>query len=118
MYMYIYIQVYTSLKQCRILCVMITHIILYENINEWNKTIIEYIMIQNIIKSYQRYEIDSKIVITSYATERISERLTELTKQMEVAEKNLAQYKEENGLVDTGDVKELKIKQIENYIFV
>ena len=75
---------------------------------------ISKIALQNIIKSYQRYEIDSKIVITSYATERISERLTELTKQMEVAEKNLAQYKEENGLVDTGDVKELKIKQIEN----
>ena len=32
---------------------------------------------------------------------------------MEIAEANLAKYKEENGLVDTGDVKELKIKQIE-----
>jgi len=32
---------------------------------------------------------------------------------MEIAEENLAKYKEENGLVDTGDVKELKIKQIE-----
>ena len=75
---------------------------------------ISKLALQNIIKSYQRYEIDSKIVITSYANERISERLTELTKQMESAEKNLAQYKEENDLVDTGDVKELKIKQIEN----
>jgi len=75
---------------------------------------ISKLALQNIIKSYQRYEIDSKIVITSYANERISERLTELTKQMESAEKNLARYKEENDLVDTGDVKELKIKQIEN----
>ena len=54
---------------------------------------ISKLALQNIIKSYQRYEIDSKIVITSYANERISERLTELTKQMESAEKNLAQYK-------------------------
>ncbi|WP_440698036.1 GumC family protein [Candidatus Pelagibacter sp. HIMB1709] len=75
---------------------------------------ISKLALQNIIKSYQRYEIDSKIVITSYANEKISDRLKELTKQMESAEKNLAKYKEENNLVDTGDVKELKIKQIEN----
>ena len=74
---------------------------------------ISKLALKNIISSYQRYEIDSKIVITSYANEKITSRLEELTKQMEIAEANLAKYKEENGLVDTGDVKELKIKQIE-----
>ena len=74
---------------------------------------ISKLALNNIISSYQRYEIDSKIVITSYANEKITSRLNELTKQMEIAEENLARYKEENGLVDTGDVKELKIKQIE-----
>ena len=74
---------------------------------------ISKLALNNIISSYQRYEIDSKIVITSYANEKITSRLNELTKQMEIAEENLAKYKEENDLVDTGDVKELKIKQIE-----
>jgi succinoglycan biosynthesis transport protein ExoP len=69
--------------------------------------------LDNIINSYQRYEIDSKIIITSYANEKISDRLKELTIQMDIAEKKLSKYKEENGLVDTGDVKDLKIKQIE-----
>ena len=75
---------------------------------------IAQLALKNLISSYQRYEIDSKIVITSYANEKISDRLQELTKVMEIAEKNLAKYKEENGLIDTGNVKELKIKQIES----
>jgi succinoglycan biosynthesis transport protein ExoP len=75
---------------------------------------IALLALKNIISSYQRYEIDSKIIITSYANEKISVRLEELTKQMEIAEKNLAKYKKENGLIDTGNVKELKIKQIES----
>ena len=75
---------------------------------------IAQLALKNIISSYQRYEIDSKIIITSYANEKISERLEELTKQMEIAENNLANYKEENNLVDTGNVKKLKINQIES----
>ena len=75
---------------------------------------IAQLALKNIISSYQRYEIDSKIIITSYANEKISERLEELTKQMEIAENNLANYKEENNLVDTGNVKQLKINQIES----
>ena len=74
---------------------------------------IAQLALKNIINSYQRYEIDSKIVITSYANEKITERLKDLTIQMEIAEANLAKYKEEYGLVDTGNVKDLKIKQIE-----
>ena len=70
--------------------------------------------LKNIINSYQRYEVDSKIQITNYANVKITERLKELTIQMDIADKKLAQYKEENDLVDTGDVKALKIKEIRN----
>ena len=68
----------------------------------------------NIIDSYQRYEIDSKISITNYASKKISERLKELVAQMDVAQKKLSDYKRENNLVDTGNVKELKIKEIQS----
>ena len=68
----------------------------------------------SIIDSYQRYEIDSKIQITNYANQKISERLKELVAQMDVAQKKLSDYKRENNLVDTGNVKELKIKEIQS----
>ena len=68
----------------------------------------------SIIDSYQRYEIDSKIQITNYANQKITERLKELVAQMDVAQKKLSNYKRENNLVDTGNVKELKIKEIQS----
>ena len=68
----------------------------------------------SIIDSYQRYEIDSKIKITNYANQKITERLKELVTQMDVAQKKLSNYKKENNLVDTGNVKELKIKEIQS----
>ena len=70
--------------------------------------------LKNIISSYQRYEVDSKIQITNYANIKITERLKGLTIQMDIADKKLAKYKEENELVDTGDVKALKIKEIQS----
>ena len=70
--------------------------------------------LERIINSYQRYEIDSKIQITSYANEKISERLQILVKEMDIAQKKLSKYKEENGLVDTGNVKQLKINEIQS----
>ena len=70
--------------------------------------------LKNIINSYQRYEVDSKIQITNYANIKITERLKDLTIQMDIADKKLAKYKEENDLVDTGDVKSLKIKEIQS----
>ena len=72
------------------------------------------IALQSIIESYQRYEIDSKIKITSYANQKITERLKDLVVQMDVAQKKLSNYKKENNLVDTGNVKQLKIKGIES----
>ena len=68
----------------------------------------------SIIDSYQRYEIDSKIQITNYANQKITERLKELVAQMDLAQKKLSNYKRENNLVDTGNVKELKIKEIQS----
>ena len=70
--------------------------------------------LERIINSYQRYEIDSKIQITNYANEKISERLQILVKEMDIAQKKLSKYKEENGLVDTGNVKQLKINEIQS----
>lgn len=70
--------------------------------------------LESIINSYQRYEIDSKIQITNYANEKISERLNILVKEMDIAQKKLSKYKEENKLIDTGNVKELKINEIQS----
>ena len=74
---------------------------------------ISQLALKNIIDSYQRYEIDSKIQITTYANTKITERLSEITKQMDISEQKLSEYKKANKLVDTGNVKELKIKEIQ-----
>ena len=79
-----------------------------------NNPKISQLALKNIIDSYQRYEIDSKIQITNYANTKITERLKELTLQMDEADEKLALYKRENDLVDTGDVKELIIKEIQS----
>ncbi len=75
---------------------------------------ISQLALVSIIDSYQRYEIDSKIKITNYANQKITERLKELVAQMDIAQKKLSNYKKENNLVDTGNVKELKIKEIQS----
>ena len=75
---------------------------------------ISQLALKNIIDSYQRYEIDSKIQITNYANTKILDRLNDLTKQMDDADSKLAKYKRENDLIDTGNVKELKIKEIQS----
>ena len=75
---------------------------------------ISQLALLSIIDSYQRYEIDSKIKITTYANQKITERLKELVVQMDIAQKKLSNYKKENNLVDTGNVKELKIKEIQS----
>ena len=75
---------------------------------------ISQLALRSIIDSYQRYEVDSKIQITNYANTKITSRLKDLAKQIDEAEKKLADYKKENNLVDTGNVKELKIKEIES----
>ena len=79
-----------------------------------NNPKISQLALTSIIESYQRYEIDSKISITSYANQKITERLKELVAQMDIAQKKLSKYKKENNLVDTGNVKKLKINEIES----
>ena len=79
-----------------------------------NNPNISQLALQNIISSYQRYEVDTKIQTTNYANIKVKERLAELNIQMAIADKNLAQYKKEHNLVDTGNVKELKIKEIQS----
>ena len=78
-----------------------------------NNPKISQLALTNIISSYQRYEVDSKIQTTNYANIKVKERLKELKVQMALADKNLAKYKKEHNLVDTGNVKELKIKEIQ-----
>jgi len=78
-----------------------------------NNPKISQLALKNIISSYQRYEVDSKIQMTSYANTKVKERLKELKLVMGIADKNLAKYKKEHNLVDTGNVKELKIKEIQ-----
>jgi len=79
-----------------------------------NNAKISQLALNNIISSYQRYEVDSKIQITTYANTKIKERLKELRIKMDIADKDLAQYKKEQNLVDTGNVKELNIKEIQS----
>jgi len=75
---------------------------------------ISQLALTSIISSYQRYEVDSKIQITNYAKSKITLRLEDLVMQIDIAEKNLAEYKKENNLIDTGGVKELKIGEIQS----
>ena len=79
-----------------------------------NNPKISQLALTNIINSYQRYEVDSKIKTTNYANIKVKERLKELKIVMAIADKNLAKYKKEHNLVDTGNVKELKIKEIQS----
>ena len=79
-----------------------------------NNPKISQLALTNIINSYQRYEVDSKIKTTNYANLKVKERLKELKIVMGIADKNLAKYKKEHNLVDTGNVKELKIKEIQS----
>lgn len=79
-----------------------------------NNPKISQLALNNIIDSYQRYEVDSKIKTTNYANTKVKERLKELKVQMAIADRELAEYKRENDLVDTGNVKELIIKEIQS----
>ena len=79
-----------------------------------NNPKISQLALISIIDSYKRYEVDTKIEITNYANQKISERLKDLVAQMDIAQKKLSDYKRENNLVDTGNVKELKIKEIQS----
>ena len=71
-------------------------------------------VLTELIESYLRYDVDTKIKVTNYANKQINLRLSELLINMEKAEKNLLSYKKENKLIDIGDIKVLKTDQIKS----
>ena len=67
-----------------------------------------------ILATYLEYDIDQKISVTSYASDKINERLNELKVKLEDSEKILQVYKEKNKLIDLGDIKNLKSDEIQS----
>jgi len=71
-------------------------------------------LLEQLIDSYLKYDVDTKVKVTNYANSQINLRLSKLLEQMEIAEQKLLNYKKENNLIDIGDIKELKIDQIKS----
>jgi succinoglycan biosynthesis transport protein ExoP len=71
-------------------------------------------LLEQLIDSYLKYDVDTKVKVTNYANAQINLRLSKLLDQMEIAEQKLLDYKKENNLIDIGDIKELKIDQIKS----
>jgi len=71
-------------------------------------------LLEQVIDSYLKYDVDTKVKITNYANNQINIRLAKLLEQMEIAEQKLLSYKKENNLIDIGDIKDLKIEQIKS----
>ena len=71
-------------------------------------------VLTELIESYLRYDVDTKIQVTNYANKQINLRLSELLISMEKAEQNLLKYKKDNKLTDIGDIKVLKTDQIKS----
>ena len=70
------------------------------------------LLLEKIIESYLKYDVDTKVAVTNYANDQINSRLSKLLEQMEISETKLLAYKKENNLIDIGDIKKLKIDQI------
>ena len=79
-----------------------------------NNPEIAKLALTKIIDAYLKYDVDSKVRVTSYASEKINSRLSDLMIAMEKSEGNLANYKKENNLTDIGDIKKLKIDEIKS----
>jgi len=71
-------------------------------------------ILDKIINAYLEYDIDQKISVTTYATNKIQERLNELKNNLEISETNLQEYKKKNKLIDLGDIKNLKTEEIKS----
>ena len=67
-----------------------------------------------LIDCYFEYDIDQKIKITTYASTKIAERLDELKINLQNSEDKLLTYKNENKLIDLGDIKDLKSEEIKS----
>jgi len=73
---------------------------------------ISYHILSFIIESYLQFDIDQKISITTYANDKIQDRLNELEDNLNISEKKLQDFKTENKLIDLGDIKNLKADEI------
>ncbi len=71
-------------------------------------------LLTELIESYLRYDVDTKVKITAHANKQINIRLSELLVNMEAAEKELLKYKKKNKLTDIGNIKTLKTDQIKS----
>ena len=71
-------------------------------------------LLTELIESYLRYDVDTKVKITAHANKQINIRLSELLINMEAAEKELLKYKKVNKLTDIGNIKTLKTDQIKS----
>ena len=71
-------------------------------------------LLEQVIDSYLKYDVDTKIKVTNYANEQINVRLSKLLEEMEISEQKLLNYKKENNLVDVGNIKGLKIDQVKS----
>ena len=83
------------------------------SINSENAELAKFLL-EQVIDSYLKYDVDTKVKVTNYANAQINVRLSKLLEQMEIAEQKLLNYKKENNLIDIGDIKELKIGQIKS----
>lgn len=81
--------------------------------NSQSKEFSKFIL-DNIINTYLIYDIEQKISVTTYATNKIQERLQELKNNLEISETKLQEYKKENKLIDLGDIKDLKTEEIKS----
>ena len=70
--------------------------------------------LDNLLQTYLEYDVDQKIEMTTYANSKITERLKELKNNLEISELNLQNYKQENKLIDLGDIKDLKSEEIKS----
>ena len=70
------------------------------------------LILNQLIDSYRRYDVDQKIAVTSYANEKINERILELKKTLDESENALYEFKKNNELIDLGDIKNLKTDEI------
>jgi len=72
------------------------------------------IFLDNLLQTYLEYDVDQKIEMTTYANSKITERLKELKDNLEKSELKLQDYKQENKLIDLGDIKDLKSEEIKS----
>lgn len=70
------------------------------------------IFLRSLLDTYQKYEIDTKVIITSYANSKITERLTELSDQLDVSQSHLLKYEIDNNLINLANTKANKITEI------